>query len=201
MGAETDFTPYMAWTDRPRLFWPDGARIAFWVAPNIELYELYPEPSPFRPPWQRPIPDVLGYSTREYANRVGVWRMMDVMDKHGVRASVSLNVAVCDHYPEVIEAGNKLGWEWFSHGTYNTRLRYGLSSEQEQELIRDSVDTIRRASGQKLDGWLSPALSSSDTIMDNLAAAGVQYTLDLFHDDQPLPIKTTTDQLISIPYS
>jgi peptidoglycan/xylan/chitin deacetylase (PgdA/CDA1 family) len=196
-----DLYPYFPYSDRPRLHWPESARIAFWLAPNIEFYELDPPPSPARPTWFRPMPDILNYSWRDYANRVGVWRMMDVMAKHGVRASISTSVALMDHYPEVIEAGTALGWEWFSHGIYNTRFLGGLTSEQEREIIRDSKRTILERTGQKLSGWLGPALSISHTITNNLAAEGLEYTLDFFHDDQPIPLNVKSGRLISIPYS
>ena len=196
-----DLYTYLPYNRRPRITWPNGARIAFWVAPNIEFYELTPPPSPARPVWFRPMPDILNYSWRDYANRVGVWRMMDVLAKHSVRASISTNVALMDHYPEVIEAGNALGWEWFSHGIYNTRFINGMSSEQEREIIRDSARTIMDRTGQRLSGWLGPSLSMSSTITDNLAAEGLDYTLDFFHDDQPMPLKVKEGRLISVPYS
>ena len=78
----------------------------------------------------RPAPDVVFYSHRDYGNRAGVWRMMEAMDRYGVRGSVSLNVAVCDHHPEIIEACVERDWELFSHGVYNTRYQYGMSEAQ-----------------------------------------------------------------------
>ena len=201
MKAEPGLYDYLPYFDRPRIAWPDGARLAFWCAPNIEHYEIDPPLNPLRTPWARPHPDVLGYSWRDYGNRVGVWRMMEVMDRYGVRGSVSLNVAVCDHYPEIIEACVARGWELFSHGVYNTRYTYGMNEDQERALIADVRDTIRRASGQELRGWLAPAITLTDRTIDLLAEAGLSYTLDLFHDDQPLPVRTARGKLVSIPYS
>ena len=99
MLAEPGHYDYAPYSGRPRIVWPGGARIAVWLAPNIEHYELEPPDNPRKAPWPRPVPDVLNYSHRDYGNRVGFWRMADVMARHGVRGSVSLNVAVCDHYP------------------------------------------------------------------------------------------------------
>jgi allantoinase len=130
MLAEPGHYDYAPYSGRPKIVWPGGARIAVWLAPNIEHYELEPPGNPRKVPWPRPVPDVLNYSHRDYGNRVGFWRMADVMAKHGVRGSVSLNVAVCDHYPEIIERCCELGWELFSHGTYNTRYFYDLSEDQ-----------------------------------------------------------------------
>lgn len=192
---------YSPYDDRPRITWPDGARVAFWVAPNIEFYEARPPANPVRQDMSRPAPDVVFYAHRDYGNRVGVWRMMEAMDRYGVRGSVSLNVAVCDHHPEIIEACVERGWELFSHGVYNTRYQYGMSEAQHRALIEDAIETIDRASGQKLAGWLSPALSNTERTLDLLAEYGVLYTCDLFHDDQPQPVKVRQGRLISIPYS
>jgi peptidoglycan/xylan/chitin deacetylase (PgdA/CDA1 family) len=193
-----DYIPYY---DRPRISWPGGARLAFWCAPNIEHYELAPPPNPSRTSWPRPVPDVLGYSWRDYGNRAGVWRMMAAMDRFGVRGSVSLNVAVCDHFPDIIAACRERGWELFSHGVYNTRYTYNMSERQERAMIEDVKASIRKWSGQELKGWLAPALTLSERTMDLLAETGISYTLDLFHDDQPLPVNVRSGRLISIPYS
>ena len=136
-----DYLPYY---DRPKISWPHGARLAFWCAPNIEHYELDPPPNPSRTPWPRPVPDVLHYAWRDYGNRAGIWRMMAAMDQYGVRGSVSLNVAVCDHFPDIAAACHERGWEFFSHGVYNTRYTYNMSEDQERALIADVQASTRR---------------------------------------------------------
>jgi peptidoglycan/xylan/chitin deacetylase (PgdA/CDA1 family) len=202
MGTEDpglyDYLPYY---DRPKITWPGGARLAFWCAPNIEHYELDPPLNPSRTSWPRPVPDVLHYAWRDYGNRVGIWRMMAAMDRYGVRGSISLNVAVCDHFPDIAAACRERGWEFFSHGVYNTRYTYNMSEDQERTFIEDVKVSIRKWSGQELAGWLAPALTLTERTMDLLAEAGITYTLDLFHDDQPLPVNVRSGRLISVPYS
>jgi allantoinase len=193
-----DYWPY---ENRPKITWPNGAKVAFWVAPNIEFYELQPPLLAARPAWPRPEPDVLAYSLRDYGNRAGHWRMMDVMDKYGVRGSVSLNVAVCEHHPEIIEACADRNWEFFSHGIYNTRYCYGMSENDERRIIADAFETVERFTGQKISGWLAPALTHTHSTMDLLAEAGILYTCDLFCDDQPQPVNVRNGRLISVPYS
>ena len=122
-----DYWPY---ENRPKINWPNGARVAFWVAPNIEFYELDPPANPFRQAWPKPAPDTNGYGTRDYGNRVGHMRMMRVLDKYGVRGSVSLSTALCDHHPEIISMCKERDWEFFSHGIYNTRYVYGMDEDQ-----------------------------------------------------------------------
>jgi allantoinase len=201
MLAEPGHYDYAPYSGRPKIVWPGGARIAVWLAPNIEHYELEPPDNPRKTPWPRPVPDVLNYSHRDYGNRVGFWRMADTMAKHGVRGSISLNVAVCDHYPEIIERCCELGWELFSHGTYNTRYFYDLSEDQQRAVIADSRETILKYSGQSLDGWLTPAITNDETTQHVLAEEGIKYTLDMVHDDQPMPVKVRNGRLISVPYS
>ena len=194
-----DYLPYDE--KRPRITWPNGARVAFWVAPNIEFYEIDPPRKPSRGAWAKPHPDVVGYSYRDYGNRVGFWRMLEAFDRCGMRGSVSLNVAMCEHHPEIIEECARRGWEFYSHGTYNTRYMFGMTEEQEREVIRDSIDTIRKHTGQKLDGWLAPALTNTERTLDLVADMGLTYVRPLFHDDQPSPVKTRSGTLVSIPYS
>ena len=193
-----DYSPLI---ERPKITWPNGARVAFWVAPNIEYYELDPPINPTRASWPRPHPDVVGYSHRDYGNRAGFWRMMEAMDKYGVRGSVSLNVALCQHHPEIIEACVERDWEFFSHGIYNTRYNFGLSEAQEREMMADVLKTVKDATGQDVAGWLAPALTYSERTMDLLGESSVKYTCDLFHDDQPQPVKVKKGKLISVPYS
>jgi allantoinase len=201
MLTHPDRYDYWPLVDRPRLRWPNDARVAFWVAPNIEFYEIDPPQVQGRPLWPRPYPDVLNYSLRDYGNRAGVWRVFEALERFGVRASVSLNAAMCDHMPEIVDACVQLNWELFSHGIYNTRLISGMTDDEVRLVIRDSVETIKRHSHQEVRGWLAPAISSTETFFDLLPEFGIRYTIDMVPDDQPMPIKVRSGKLITVPYS
>ena len=184
-----------------QLRWPGGKTCAVWVAPNLEFYEIDPPAHPMRKSWTRPHPDVVGYSHRDHANRVGHWRMADAMSKHGFPGSASLSVALCDHIPEVVADGVARGWEFFSHGIYNTRYAYDMDEAQERSLIEDSIATVQAATGQRIRGWLAPALTHTVRTMDLIADYGLDYTCDLYHDDRPGRVRTASGDLISMPYS
>lgn len=210
MKESVDAYQYWPYENRPKIQWPNGARIALWVAPNIEYYEIDPPSNPHRKPWPQPHPAVPGFSIRDYGNRVGHMRQMALLDKYGIRGSVSLSTALCEHHPEIIELCRERDWEFFSHGIYNTRYTYGMSEAQEREMIRDSIETIHRATGQACAGYLAPALSHSDHTLDLFAEVGQEmfgeqagiYTCDLFHDDQPTPVNLRSGKrFISVPYS
>ncbi len=102
---EPELVPYSPILHRPKLRWPDDARVALWVVPNIEHYEYLPAFVRTRDPWPRsPHPDVLGYSQRDYGNRVGLWRLFELTDALGIRCTVSLSMAVLQHFPEILGA-------------------------------------------------------------------------------------------------
>ncbi len=194
-----DYHPYDA--RRPKIAWPGGKSVAVWVAPNLEYYEIDPPPHPKRKPWARPAPDVVGYSHRDHGNRVSHWRMAEVMTRHGFPGSVSLSVAMCQHHPEVVADADARGWEFFSHGIYNTRYAYDMSEAQERAIIEDSIRTVEEATGQRIRGWLAPALTHTPRTLDLLAEYEFDYTCDLYHDDQVQEVKVASGRLASIPYS
>ncbi|WP_429911316.1 polysaccharide deacetylase family protein [Glycocaulis sp.] len=199
--ADPNLYDYWPYRDRPKIEWPGGKKLAFWIAPNIEFYEFNPPANPKRPGWPRPAPDVVGYSQRDWGNRVGHWRLMELMDKYALRGSVSLNVALCQHHPEIIEACAARDWEFFSHGIYNTRYSYEMDEAQERAVIEDSIRTVQEATGQRIRGYLAPALTHTPRTMDLIAEYDFWYTCDLFQDDQPQPLKTRSGKLVSMPYS
>ncbi len=210
MKEDPGYYDYWPYENRPKITWPNGAKLAFWVAPNIEFYELNPPNNPFRKPWPQPSPALPGYTSRDWGNRVGHTRQMELLDKYGIRGSISLSTALCDHHPEIIAACKERNWEFFSHGIYNTRYTYGMTEDQERAMIKDSIETIYQHTDQKCAGYLAPALSHSENTLDLFAEVGTElfgdeagfYSCDLFHDDQPTPIHLRNGKrFASIPYS
>jgi peptidoglycan/xylan/chitin deacetylase (PgdA/CDA1 family) len=196
--ARFDYLPIV---DRKPWALPNGARVAVWVIPNIEHF-LFDRPSTsVTPVTMNLVPDVLNYSWRDYGNRAGVWRMMDVMEKHGVKGTVALNSDCCERYPQIIDAGKKLGWEWMGHGENNSTFMAKFEEAEERSIIRRVRDTIQSATGVQPRGWLSPALTETHNTPDLLAEAGFDYVGNWVNDEIPYPLKVKTGSLHSIPYS
>ncbi|HUZ71812.1 MAG TPA: polysaccharide deacetylase family protein [Stellaceae bacterium] len=192
---------YSAIVDRKKLDWPNGARVAVWVIPNIEHF-LFDRPSTSVSSATVGLrPDVLNYSWRDFGVRVGVWRMMEIMEHYGVKGTVALNADVCRHYPRIIEAGNALGWEWMGHGRNNSILLNAQPEADERALVRDVVETIAQATGKRPRGWLGPALSESVRTLDLLAECGIEYVGDWVNDEQPYPMRVASGTMLSLPYS
>ena len=192
-----DYSPIV---DRPVLRWPNGARVALWVIPNIEHF-LFDRPSTRIPGAFTLTPDVMGYSWRDYGVRVGIWRMMEIMQRYGIRGTVALNSDVCREYPRIIEEGKKLGWEWMGHGTTNSIMLNQQSEAEERALIKESVTTIAKGVGKAPRGWLSPGLSESVRTLDILAENGIEYVGNWVNDEQPYPMRVKNGAMIAMPYS
>lgn len=193
---------YSPIVERPRMSLPNDARVAVWVVPNIEHYEYIPAEVRVRNPWPRqPHPDVLGYGGRDYGNRVGLWRLFDVLDKHDVRCTVSLSLSVIEMYPQILEAMEARRWEYMSHGYYNTRYHWNYGEQEERDAIEHCKEVHARLTGRRLRGWFSPAVSNTVNTPDLVKEAGLDYFCDFYHDDQPTPIATRHGPLLTIPYS
>ena len=191
--------PYSPITRRPKLAWPNGARLALWVIPNIEFFSLEERPAGYGAAAK--IPDVVMWSERDYGNRVGVWRLMEVMDRYDIRGSVALNSLLCDHHPVIIEEGNKRKWEWMGHNESNTRRLNEAPPGEEAQIIKRTFATIERAAGTRPKGWLSSGLQETWESLDLLAAEGCQYVCDWCNDDQPYIMNLDGGRrLVSVPY-
>ncbi len=180
--------PYQAIVDRPRINWPHGAQIAVWVIPNIEHFHIEIGNEP---------PDIRNHSRRDYGNRVGIWRIMEVLAKHGMRGTVALNGEVGRHYPRIMEEAVRLKWELMGHGLTNSVLLSGLGKEAETAIIAETRAIIEQW-GQKMRGWLGPGLAETWQTLGLLREHGVDYVCDWVNDDLPYRMN---NGLFSIPYS
>ncbi len=146
-------------------------------------------------------PDPLNYGWRDYGPRVGIWRLIDSLDRHGLRASVLLNSDVVARYPQIIEAGRARDWAWVAHGKNNSMFQAGMSPDEERALLAEIVDAIEKGVGRRPRGWLGPALTETFQTPRLLADLGLSYVLDWCADDQPFPLRVPDRQMLSVPYS
>ena len=177
---------------------PDQARVAIWVALNVEYFDIN-LPIPVPGGKGSAVPDMRNYANRDYGNRIGIWRIIEVLDRHNVKATVDINAYVCDHYPIIVEECKKLGWEFMCHANTNSQFLGGMSEAEERRVIRESMVAITKAVGQRPKGWRSPGFSSTFNTPHILAEEGIRYMSDWSNDDQPYPLKVKRGSLISIP--
>ncbi len=192
--------PYSALPDRPVYDWPDGKRLAVYLALNLETFEfgdgLGAELAP-----GGPQPDVLNYAWRDWGNRVGAWRIRDMLDDLRMPASLLVNSRIYRDCPGLIEAFRARGDEIVGHGRSNAERQGTLSEAEERALIAEATAVLTREEGTAPAGWLGPWISQSRVTPDLLAEAGYRYLLDWCHDDQPTWFATRGGgRILSVPY-
>lgn len=186
---------YSAIVDRPKITWPGNARLAVWVAPNIEHWEYLPLSRPNRP-------DIPHYARNDYGNRIGFWRMLEVFEKNEIRPCCCLNIAILEHFPEIKQAMIDADWLYMAHGIYNSRPIYGFSVEDERAYWADFIATLHRHTGKRLKGRLGGGGGYTENTDDLMAEAGCLYHTSWIIDDQPVPIKVKGGQkFVYVPYS
>ena len=191
---------YQSINDRPDWSWPGGARLAVYLGYNIEHFAFGDGLGACIGP-ASPQPDVLNFSWREYGNRVGAWRCLELFDQFSLPTATLINTALYDHCPALVQAHVDRSDELVGHGHTNAERQGGWSEEAERELVVGCRERIQLESGQQVQGWLSPWISESVRTPDLLAEAGYSYTLNWCHDDQPVAMRTRSGQsLWSIPY-
>ncbi|WP_428395688.1 polysaccharide deacetylase family protein [Lichenicoccus sp.] len=185
---------------RPVYDWPGGKRLAFYVAVNLEHFAFGEGPGAELAP-SGPAPDVLNYAWREWGNRVGAWRLLDVFDQLALPASVLVNSAIYAHCPQVMDAHRARGDEVVGHGRTNSERQGVLAEAEERRLIEEATAAIVIAEGARPDGWLGPWISESRVTPDLLAEAGYFYLLDWCMDDQPVWFTCRNGRrILSVPY-
>jgi peptidoglycan/xylan/chitin deacetylase (PgdA/CDA1 family) len=191
-----DYSPI---TERPAIEWPAGRRVAVYIGLNVEHFLLDHPSTSIWPGTVDLVPDALNHGWRDYGVRVGIWRTMQSLDRHGFRASVLLNSDVTRHYPQIIKAGVERNWAWLAHGRTNSTLHANLSEEEERKELADIVDTIATATGWRPRGWMGPGLTETLNTPRLLAELGLNYVLDWTNDDQPYHLNVPG--MISVPYT
>ncbi len=202
-GMDHDRYDWSMLPERKAVVWPHNARIALWVVPALEWFPLNMAGVPFKPPgaMQTAYPDLRHYTLRDYGNRVGIFRIMKALEKHGIRPSVAVNAAVAVRYPSLIKECTQRGWEIMANGLDMDHLHHaGLALDDEKKLVDSTLEILRRASGQAVRGWLSPAKSESASTLDLLGAAGMDYVCDWVNDDMPYAMRTASGPIHAMPH-
>ena len=205
-----DYVPII---DREPFRLPDDARVAVLPYINIEHFPADIPGTALIPGTQGFSPDPLNYGWRDYGNRVGLWRMMELMDKVGMRGTVCLNSEIIREYPRIIEEGMARDWAFIGHGINNAPANFignapdgqgghnPLDEDKERSIISTVCKTMEEALGRKTKGWLSPFLTHTDNTPKILEENGVEYLCDFTADDHPFRFNTPKDNLIAVPYT
>ena len=206
---EYAYTPI---SQRPRLAWPDGKRVALLITFNLETWDLVKDTdAPYYAGGPPVLPDALpgrvpdfpNYTWREYGQRVGIWRQFELFDALGVTPGCTLNAVTCERRLPMVRAAMERGCELIAHNYEQGELLTDFSGdeEREREVIHRTLDIYARTVGRKARGWLSSSLRGTVATPGILAEAGLLFYCDLMNDDQPYLVHTPHGDIVSTPYS
>ena len=194
-GMDNPWYDYAPFPKRPRLNWPKNARVASFVLLHLEYWELIPDEASVRDPrhvgeFGSFSPDYRTWTQRDYGNRVGIFRVLDVLDRYQIRAGVAVNALAAERYPYLIEQFKRRNYEFIGHGhSANRMISSKMSEAEEKAEIAASLAAIEKAAGVRPTGWLGQDYGESQRTPQLLADAGLDYVLDWPNDDQPYPMK------------
>ena len=190
---------YSAIINRPDFTWPGDKKLAVYVALAVEHFPYGPGGGLTYSPGLK-APDTYNWAWREYGNRVGGFRLIDLFSEYQLPLSVLLNTNCYDHCTELLDQFRARGDEIVAHGTTNAIHPNNLSLDDERALITEVTEAIKLHEGKPPSGWMSPGAHPSINTEDLLKEAGYKYTLDWPMDDQPFWMRTTGGPLLSMPY-
>lgn len=193
--------PYSAIVDRAPLHLPEGKRMIVWTIVNVEHWhhERAMPRSVLPPPMGQPLlPDVPNWAWHEYGMRVGFWRFVEVLARHNIVPTLAINGSACRHYPRIAQEALERKWEFMGHGYLQGPMH---KVEDQRRAISQTIESIREVTGKPPRGWESPGLTESESTLDWLAQAGIEYVADWVLDDQPVYLKTQHGPIVSVPYT
>ena len=190
---------YSAIHARPDYRWPGGKRLAVYIGFNVEHF-AFGEGMGAALAHAGPQPDVLNFAWRDYGNRVGLWRCLELFDSLRLPVGALINTSIYDYCPEAVAAMRERGYEIIGHGHTNSVRQGTMSRMAERKLIQGCAARIRKEEGAAPRGWLSPWISESAHTPDLLQRAGYSYNLNWCHDDQPMRMKAGNGAIWTVPY-
>lgn len=203
---------YVPLPHRKRLTWPNGARVALILTFNLETWDLTkPTKEKYYAGGPPILPDVLAgdtpdfpnYTWREYGQRVGIWRLYELFDEMGAKASCTTNAVTFERRKPMVDACLERGWELLAHNWEQGELLTDFAHDppREREIVLRSLAQYEKYTGRKAKGWLSSSLRGTLQTPGILAEQGCTFYCDIMNDDQPYLLGTDHGRIVSIPYS
>ncbi len=203
-GMDHDRYDWSMLDDRPPLCWPGGKKVALWVNISLQFFPLAQRDKTFQVPggMRMPYPDLRHFSLRDYGNRVGLFRVLSALDRHGIQPTIAMNADIATHYPTLCARMVDRGHEIIGHGVNMDTLHHSeVPGDVEAQQIKEALSVLRAHTGQPIRGWLSPGKSQSFVTPDLLAEEGISYVCDWVNDALPYPFRAGGKTLAAMPLS
>jgi peptidoglycan/xylan/chitin deacetylase (PgdA/CDA1 family) len=181
--------------------WPGGKRVA--VIFNVAYEGWSDGKTPGIGPMGNPLPaghaDTNAMSWAEYGPKEGIHRLLTVLDRHGIKASVMVNGVIAERYPETVKDLVSRGHEALAHSYGMDLIPTMLSEEDERANIEKTTALVSKAAGVKITGWISPRGTPSRRTARMVAEAGYLWHGDAYDCDLPYLQTFETTDIVAIP--
>ena len=183
--------------------WPEGRPLAVSVSVMLEGWTEGSAPGmgPMGNVLRPGVIDLQGRSWAEYGAKVGAWRILEILDKAGLRGVFYTSGVVAERYPVLVRAIAASGHAVAAHGYSQGTLPPYLSVDQERADIDACRAVLTNAAGAAPAGWLSPRCTPSTETSGLLAAAGFRWHADGFDSDLPYNIATEAGPILGMPFT
>ncbi len=184
--------------------WPGDRPLAVWINVSVEHFPLDPDSPGFRAPGNMtmPYPDLRHFTLRDYGNRVGVFRIIEALERFDLQASFAVNGEVARRYPYLLRRLVDSGGELLAHG-WNMDCAHSSAVDEatECEWIDETLAALAGVCQSPVRGWLSPARSQSARTPELLAKAGLHWFADWVNDELPFRFATAAGEMVNLPLS
>ena len=183
---------------RPPIKWPHDARIAFSVTVAVEAFQ---NACQYRhgPPGVATKPDYFSLSYAKYGQTTGVWRLMDLLDREGLKAAFSVSGHAAELVPKTLKAASDAGHEMVGHGWLQD-VSIPQDVESQAADIKRTLDAIEAATGQRPIGWTSQgSMGNENTLVAQDMVGGMSWNGDDASDDVPFIRKVGEKPYVILP--
>lgn len=188
---------------RAPVAWPDGKSVAAMIVVPIEHHMLNPTGKPFKHPGAMvtPYPDLRHFTTRDYGNRVGVFRILKALKASDVKATFPINAVLLDKVRPLVDAIVDDGHEIAAYGVDTDHIHWGGLERETEEAWIDETKALFAKAGLSPRVWMSPARQQSFSTLELLAKAGFETCLDWEQDCVPVRMITPGGDIVGAPLS
>jgi peptidoglycan/xylan/chitin deacetylase (PgdA/CDA1 family) len=180
---------------RPKIEWPDGKKIC---ATLTVAFEAFTRGGHFKKAKGLEV-NLVSLSHANYGGNAGIWRILEVMERNGARATVDVNGLAVQKWPDAIKALHDAGHEIAGHGTTNEIRMSDLSPDQQRTEIREVNRIVKDVIGEQPVGWVSPGGFHTRETLGILADEGYTWCGDQCDDDLPYVVEVDGKRMVVVP--
>ena len=181
--------------------WPGNKKIGIVFRMAYEWWSdgNWPGIGPMGNPLKGGIPDLNAIGWAEYGHRRGVHRVLEVFERHHIKASILVCGIMAERYPSEVKAIADLGHDIVAHSYAMDVIPAYLDESQELDNIRRTTDLIAQVIGTRPKGWISPRSTPSPRTARLLAKEGYQWHSDTLNDDLPYRVDFEDCSIVAVP--